>query len=106
MSDTEFSEPIRCLHCGNLSRMEVLESKSRTRSYEEEVQLGGYTALDEWEVGYRYRLLECCACQGIVLTRSQVHTGIDPEGADSVHEAIYPPQRKVRALFQLRSEQP
>jgi hypothetical protein len=69
--------------------MEILKSISRTRSYEREFQLAGYTGVDEWEVGYHYRVLEC-VCQGVVLTRCQVHTGIDPEYADCVHEVLYP----------------
>jgi hypothetical protein len=92
MSETKLSRKLKCLHCGNVAPMEVLESANTVQSFEEEDTGGPDWHRIEWEAGYIYWLLQCFSCSNVTLERQTVHTGIDPEGIEGPFDILYPSQ--------------
>jgi hypothetical protein len=62
--------------------MEVLRSINRTQGFENHGE--------EWDVGFFYELLECLSCRKVVLLRTFVHPGRDPEGIEGPFDVLYP----------------
>ena len=91
-SETKLSRKLKCLHCGNVAPMEVLECANTVQSFEEEVVGAPDWHAIDWEAGYIYWLLQCFSCSNVTLERQTVHTGIDPEGIEGPFDILYPPQ--------------
>lgn len=92
MSETKLSRKMKCLHCGNVAPMEILESANTVQSFEERDIGGPDWHTIEWEAGYIYWLLQCFSCSNVTLERQTVHTGIDPEGIEGPFDILYPSQ--------------
>ena len=90
MSGKELSRTMKCLHCGNVAPMKVLEGANTVQSYDEDSGNDWYRIA--WEAGYVYWLLQCFSCSRITLERQYVHTGVDPEGIEGPFDILYPPQ--------------
>jgi hypothetical protein len=80
----------RCEHCGSQVRMLVARTLSKVKS--ESAQTDHGQDID-WDAGDVYQLLECPACDGIVLQRFYYHSHIAPEGDDLT--VLYPTTTSV-----------
>ena len=84
----EFSDPMKCGHCGNFAPMKKAASYSTIGPmYDKE--MGTY---DEGDV---YQILECPSCKKINLTSMYYHELMYDEESEPEIEILYPPDDKV-----------
>jgi hypothetical protein len=91
MPEEMLSRTLKCLHCGNVAPMRVLERPNTIQSYDVDGEEDDRHQF-AWEAGYIYWLLRCFSCSNVTLERQTVHTGIDPEGIEGPFDILYPPQ--------------
>ena len=70
-ADKQFTEPIKCRHCLNTVRMEIVAQHSEVQSYEDQDC--------SWDAGWVYQLGRCPACGEITFRRYGYHDAFDPD---------------------------
>lgn len=83
MSDKKYSSPISCLHCGNKAPMQIAAEHSQVRFHENENSHFG------WDEGPFWEILECPACESIMLRKGYYHEFFLEESA-AESEMLYP----------------
>jgi hypothetical protein len=91
MSERKLSRKLKCLHCGNVAPMEILESANTVQSFHHGDEEDFWHRI-EWEAGYIYWLLQCYSCSNVTVERQFLHTGTDPEGIEGPFDILYPAQ--------------
>ena len=81
----QFSENLKCGHCGNTSPMEIVNCYSQVEEHSDD------QSHLTWECGDVYEILLCPACRKIILRRYFYHEFMERE--DVVFDILYPISR-------------
>lgn len=68
-SEKHFTGPIKCGHCQNKVRMEIVAEHSEVQLHEQ----GDFS----WDAGWVYQVAKCPACEGITFQRYGYHDALD-----------------------------
>lgn len=70
-SEKQFTGPIKCGHCLNNVRMEIVTQHSEVEAHDEHEVY--------WEAGWVYQVAKCPACGGITFRRYGYHDALEPD---------------------------
>jgi hypothetical protein len=80
LSQKQFTGQIKCGHCQNKVRMEIVTEHSEVQSHEEQDF--------QWDAGWVYQVAKCPACSGITFRRYGYHDALDP--GDYEFQCLFP----------------